>query len=118
MSNALSRSIIQRNIIVYRNLSTQENNLMRSKKPGTNFTKTDFTGTHVRKSINVNSPLTTSSGYMIILIPANSNVAYINDLTIFFRYEKELLIDRNSTYRLISIFNIQQKYIYIVKLIN
>ena len=55
---------------------------------------------------------------MLILIPKNSPVAYINNLTRWFSHEKELLIDKEQSFIMLEKRKLFNRDGYIVKLIN
>ena len=78
----------------------------------------DFKGTHVKTQIKERRKQGFSAGYMFILIPRNSRVAYINDVTRYSRGEKELLIDKNQKYQLLKKFDFFNRNGYLVRLIN
>lgn len=105
ISNAIRRAVLTENIIVYRRLAKQEDKDMQLHEENDVYRCKDFKGTHVETRIEESGERGTSAGYMFILIPKNSHVAYINDVTWYSKKEKELLIDKNQRYQLIKKFD-------------
>ena len=118
ISNALDRAELSEDIIVYRLLAKDENTDMQKYKEGDVYICKDFKGTHVKTQIKERRKQGFSAGYMFILIPRNSRVAYINDVTRYSRGEKELLIDKNQKYQLLKKFDFFNRNGYLVRLIN
>jgi len=73
---------------------------------------------HVREEIKSTYPISNSAAYIFVLIPKGANVAYINNLTLFYRHEKELLIDKDQRFEIIDIQQILGKSVFIMKLIT
>lgn len=118
ISSALKKAVLSDNIIVYRRLANGENAYMQSLKEKDIYLCKDFKGTHVGTLIKEKRQNGISAGYMFILIPRNSHVAYINDVTLYSKNERELLIDKNQYYQLIKKFDFWNRNGYLVKLIN
>lgn len=102
ISAALKKANTPENIIVYRNLSRIENEQMAAKEINKTYKWADFKGTHAGTNIKGISKKDYKGGYMLILVPQNTNAAYINDLTICFRDEREFLIDKEQSFVLIE----------------
>lgn len=118
ISNAIRRAVLTENIIVYRRLAKQEDKDMQRHKENDMYWCKDFKGTHVETRIEESGERGISAGYMFILIPKNSYVAYINDVTWYSKKEKELLIDKSQRYQLLKKFNFFNRNGYLVRLIN
>lgn len=115
ISNAIKKAVLPKHIIVFRRLDKKENDIISNIQVNNAFHCADFKGTHVGKRI---FDFWKTGHYMIILISQNSPVAYINDLTIWFSDEKELLIDKDQSFLLLEKRKLFNRDGYIVKLIN
>lgn len=115
ISGALQRTDIAEPLIVYRTLAKQENIRMSKLEEGSLFVCSDFKGTHVGEIITRRNKL---GHIMLILLPPQIHAAYINNLTCFFRHEKELLIDRGQCFRLLEKRKMFGKDGYIVRAEN
>lgn len=118
ISTALRKAVLSENIIVYRRLAKDENADMKTRKEKDIYLCKDFKGTHVGTLLEEIGKRGTAAGYMFILIPKNSIVAYINDVTRYSSKERELLIDRNQSFKLIKSFEFWGRNGYLVKLLN
>ena len=115
ISNALKKANLPEHLIVFRRLDKRENNIIGQVSVNDVFYCADFKGTHVGKRI---FDFWKSGHYMLILIPKNSPVAYINNLTRWFSHEKELLIDKEQSFIMLERRKLFNRDGYIVKLIN
>lgn len=115
ISNAIKKAVLPKHIIVFRRLDKRENNIIREIKVNNVFHCADFKGTHVGKRI---FDFWKTGHYMLILIPENSPVAYINNLTSCFLHEKELLIDKGQSFLMLEKRKLFNRDGYVVKLIN
>ncbi len=116
ISAALCRAYTPKAMVVYRCLDKKEYEFVRDifdehSARGNELFFRDFKGTHVGKEIKEHC-----GHNMLILIPPNAHAAYINDLTIWHRNERELLIERNQAFRLIKKCDIMGKDAFIVML--
>ena len=117
MANALRRSSVPKDILVYRYMAKKENGLLDDKAIGDIITFQEFKGTHVKSAINIKKHK--CGGYLIIKIPKGAEAGYINNVTIWHRPEKELLINRGYSFIIEDILCYGHKIpkIYIVKLL-
>ncbi len=117
MSNALKRASVPKDILVYRYMAKKENGLLDDKAIGDIITFPEFKGTHVKSAINIKKHK--CGGYLIIKIPKGAEAGYINNVTIWHRPEKELLINRGYSFIIEDILCYGHKIpkIYIVKLL-
>lgn len=117
MVNALRRASIPKDILVYRYMGKKENSLLNDKKIGDVITFPEFKGTHVKPAINIKKHK--CGGYLIIKIPKGAEAGYINDVTLWHRPEKELLINMGYSFIIEDIICYGHKIpkIYIVKLL-
>lgn len=113
MSAALKKSNSPHNLVVFRSIDKNENVFMSKLNPGEEYVNYDFKGTHVYDRIP--NRYWSSSGYILYLIPQGYPSAYINNVTLYAWWEKELIIDVSSTCKLIEVREINQKPCYIVK---
>ena len=118
ISAALKRAQSPDSIIVYRSLAKEETTWLKTFSSGTTIQIPDFKGMHVREEIKSTYPISNSAAYIFVLIPKGANVAYINNLTLFYRHEKELLIDKDQRFEIIDIQQILGKSVFIMKLIT
>ena len=116
---AIDRGQFTKNIFVYRCIAKQENKYMQSLGENEEYYCKDFKGVHVENKIKQYKK-TGPSGYIFILIPKNSSVAYINDIIPYRRCEKELLINKEQRYKLLKKFECKElgKQGYLVKLMQ
>lgn len=117
ISAALKRASAPDNMIVSRNLAKGEAEWLSTFAVGMTVKMDDFKGMHVRKEIKTRYPINNSAAYVFVLIPEGAHVAYINNLTIFYRNEKELLIDKAQTFEIIDIKQVLGKTGFIMKLV-
>ena len=117
MSNALRRASVSKDILVYRYMAKKENGLLDDKAIGDIITFPEFKGTHVKSAINIKKHR--CGGYLIIKIPKGAEAGYINNVTIWHRPEKELLINMGYSFIIEDILCYGHKIpvIYIVKLL-
>ena len=117
LSNAINKFDLLENIIAYRTIGKKEKGFIQKFSIGEIFKFDDYKGLHVKNEIK-NNPLTDPSGYILFLLPKGSKAAYINDITILYRHEKELLIDKGQQYSLVGNRIIFNKETYIIKLMG
>ena len=91
--------------------------MLNDKKIGDVITFPEFKGTHVKPAINIKKHK--CGGYLIIKIPKGAEASYINDVTLWHRPEKELLINMGYSFVIEDILYYGNKIpkIYIVKLL-
>lgn len=115
ISNALKRTVSPEYMVVYRRIDRNENNAINNLQVNDTFYCADFKSTHVGKKIR---DFWKSGHYMLILIPKNAHVSYINNTTGWFNKENELLIDKGQSFLLLEKRKLFNRDGYIVKLIN
>ena len=117
MVNALRRASVPKDILVYRYMAKKENSLLNDKKIGDIITFPEFKGTHVKSAINIKKHK--CGGYLIIKIPKGAEAGYINDVTLWHRPEKEMLINMGYSFVIEDVLCYGHKIpkIYIVKLL-
>lgn len=117
MVNALRRASVPKDILVYRYMGKKENSLLNDKIIGDIITFPEFKGTHVKPAINIKKHK--CGGYLIIKTPKGAEAGYINDVTIWHRPEKEMLINMRYSFVIEDILSYGHKIpkIYIVKLL-
>lgn len=116
MSSALNRAYTPENILVFRTIDKKENEVLLKLRLGEKYNCPDFKGTHAKNKLRRVWLIGTSAGYMIILIPRGASAAYINNCSRHFKFEKELLINRNQSYLLLEVLSVFGKNAYILKL--
>lgn len=117
LSNAINKFDLSENIIAYRTIAKKEKEFIQQFSIREIFKFDDYKGLHIKKKIK-NNPLIDPAGYILFLIPKGFKVAYINDITILYRHEKELLIDKGQLYSLVGSRIILNKETYIIKLMG
>lgn len=117
MSDALKRASIPQNILVYRYMAKKESKLFEGRSVGDIITYPEFKGTHVKSAINIKEHK--CGGYLIIKVPKGTEAGYINDITVWFRPEKELLINMGYRFIIEDILSYGKKLpkVYIVKIL-
>lgn len=117
LSSAINKFDLLENIVVYRTIGSKEQEYIKQFSIREIVKFDDYKGAHVSKEIKSN-PLTEPSGYILFLLPKGSKVAYINNITIMYRHEKELLIGKGQQYLLVEKRNILNKEAYVMKLMG
>ena len=99
LEGALAKARLTENIATYRTISRNEYEFLRQFKINDEFVNREFKGTHVAQRIYKNA----TAAYVIYLIPKGYECAYINYWIAIFMFEKELLLNRGSKCRVVSI---------------
>ena len=108
--NAIKKSEISNNIIVYRNIAKDENKFLCSKQKGSSFIYNNYKGTHVGSKIKIGG----CPAHCIFLLSKGTKGAYIGNIGPF-KKEREFLLIKETPCHLLDIKIIENKTIYIIE---
>lgn len=115
ISNALSKSSTPINLLVYRRLAKHEAMFLSGKAINELYNVNDFKGTHIGIKIH---NISMKGSYLFILVPRGTKAAYINNISLLYRHEREFLIDKEMKYRLIGKTEFEGHPCYIALLVK